>query len=47
MRYGAIEVEKLWETPFTTLNSGGLDAVFEDGGQVDDLIRTLEVINVA
>jgi type I restriction enzyme, R subunit len=46
-RYGTIEIEKLWDAPFTTINSGGVDAVFEDGTQVDDLIHTLETINAA
>jgi type I restriction enzyme R subunit len=46
-RYGMIEIEKLWEAPFTTINSGGVDAVFEESSQVDDLIHTLETINAA
>ena len=36
--YGAIELDQLYETPFTTIHSEGVDGVFTDQGQVDDLL---------
>ena len=40
--YGAITVEKLYEEPFTTLSSDGLDGVFENDAQIEELISILE-----
>ena len=37
-RYGSIEIEQLYEPPFTTLHSNGLDGVFIDEDMVDELI---------
>lgn len=44
-RYGIIELEKLWEAPFTTIHSGGVDGVFTDDQQVNDLLELLGEIN--
>lgn len=41
-RYGFIEVEQLYEPPFTTLHSEGLDGVFTDEGMVGELLAVLE-----
>ncbi|WP_199263475.1 DEAD/DEAH box helicase family protein [Desulfobulbus oligotrophicus] len=41
-KYGAITVEKLYEEPFTTIASDGLDGVFTSEDQVDELITILE-----
>lgn len=41
-RYGAIEVGRLYEQPFTTISAEGLDGVFEDEAQVTEL---LDIIN--
>lgn len=41
-RYGAIEIGRLYEQPFTTISAEGLDGVFEDESQVNDL---LDIIN--
>jgi type I restriction enzyme R subunit len=37
-RYGAIEIEDLYEPPFTTIHSDGLDGVFIDESMVDELL---------
>lgn len=41
-RYGCIEVEQLYEPPFTTLHSGGLDGVFTDEAMIDELLVVIE-----
>lgn len=43
-RYGAIEIDKLWEAPFTQINTNGVDGVFQDE-QVDDLLELISEIN--
>ena len=37
-RYGAIEIEDLYEPPFTNVHSDGLDGVFMDETMIDELI---------
>ena len=37
-RYGAIEIDDLYEPPFTNLHSDGLDGVFMDEEMIDELI---------
>jgi len=41
-RYGAIEIEDLYEPPFTTLHSEGLDGVFTDELMVEELLGVVE-----
>jgi len=41
-KYGVISVERLYEEPFTTIASDGLDGVFEDEAQVDELVNIIE-----
>jgi type I restriction enzyme R subunit len=41
-RYGSIELEQLYESPFTTVHSEGLDGVFGDGPMADDLVAIIE-----
>jgi type I restriction enzyme R subunit len=41
-KYGVIEVSRLYEDPFTTINAQGLDGVFEDETQIDDLIAIIK-----
>ena len=43
--YGAIELEKLWETPFTALHAEGIDGVFTDSDQIDSLLELLDNLN--
>lgn len=43
--YGAIELERLWETPFTALHAEGIDGVFTDSAQIDSLLELLENLN--
>jgi type I restriction enzyme R subunit len=45
-RYGAIEIEDLYEPPFTTLHTDGLDGVFTDEMMVDELIAVIETFKV-
>jgi type I restriction enzyme R subunit len=37
-RYGAVEIEDLYEPPFTHVHSDGLDGVFRDEKMIDELI---------
>lgn len=41
-RYGAIELDRLYEAPFTDLASDGVDGIFSDERQIDDLLRIIE-----
>ncbi|WP_231715586.1 DEAD/DEAH box helicase family protein [Desulfosarcina widdelii] len=41
-RHGSIELETLYEAPFTTLSAEGIDGVFTDERQVDALIGIIE-----
>ena len=41
-KYGAITVEKLYEEPFTTIDSDGLDGVFAEEAQIDELVNIIE-----
>jgi len=40
-RYGAVEIEDLYEPPFTTLHSDGLDGVFRDEHMIDELMAVI------
>ena len=40
-RYGAIEIEQLYEPPFTTLHSEGLDGVFASESIITDLLSII------
>jgi type I restriction enzyme R subunit len=44
-RYGALELERLWEAPFTTIHGDGVDGVFTQPQQVDDLLALIDTIN--
>jgi type I restriction enzyme R subunit len=39
--YGAVELEQLYEAPFTTIHNEGVDGVFTDKAQVDDLLSII------
>jgi type I restriction enzyme R subunit len=43
--YGAIELERLWEAPFTSLHTDGIDGVFVDSEQIDALLELLQNLN--
>jgi type I restriction enzyme R subunit len=45
-RYGTIELTKLYEPPFTTINSDGLDGVFTDEQQIDDLLTIIQTFQL-
>jgi type I restriction enzyme R subunit len=40
-KYGSIEVERLYEDPFTVVDVNGLDGVFQD----DDAEEVVHIIN--
>jgi type I restriction enzyme R subunit len=44
-RFGVIELEQLWDTPFTSLHTQGVDGVFTQTEQVDDLLDLLKELN--
>ena len=37
-KYGSIDPEKLWEDPFTSVSSDGIDGVFPQDDQIEDLL---------
>jgi type I restriction enzyme R subunit len=39
-KYGSIELERLYEEPFTVLSAEGVDGIFAEE-QIDDLIEIL------
>lgn len=41
-KYGSVELDRLYEAPFTTIASDGVDGVFTDEVQVTELIHILE-----
>ena len=43
-RYGAIDIDQLWEEPFKQINTAGVDGIFQDE-QVDDLLELINEIN--
>lgn len=40
-KYGAIEIERLYEPPFTTVDSNGLDGVFAAESEIDELLSII------
>jgi type I restriction enzyme R subunit len=41
-RYGSITVDRLYEQPFTVVDADGLDGVFQQEDEVDDLIQVIK-----
>lgn len=41
-KYGAIEIDQLYDAPFTSLDKDGLDGVFPDKEQANELINLIE-----
>jgi len=41
-KYSAIELDRLYEAPFTTVHSEGLDGVFTDEEQIDELLTIIQ-----
>jgi type I restriction enzyme R subunit len=41
-KYGSITLEKLYEAPFTSINSDGPDGLFSQDSQVEALIQIIE-----
>jgi type I restriction enzyme, R subunit len=46
-QYGVLQLDKLYETPFTQIHSQGVEGVFTDEGQIDDLITLIGELNEA
>lgn len=42
-KYGSITVDRLYEQPFTVVDADGLDGVFENPDEIDDLLDILNV----
>lgn len=45
VNYGRLEIGKLYEAPFTQLHIEGVDGVFSDEEQIDDLLDLIKNIN--
>lgn len=44
-RFGAIEIDRLYAPPFTTLDSEGIDGVFRDDAQINELLDIIGTFN--
>lgn len=40
-KFGSITLDRLYETPFTVVDADGLDGVFEDESEINDLIQVI------
>jgi type I restriction enzyme, R subunit len=40
---GGIEIERLYEPPFTSLHTESMDGLFQDPGHVDELLAILSI----
>jgi type I restriction enzyme R subunit len=45
--FGAIELDQLYETPFTSLDKDGLDGVFPDEQQAEEIIALVESFSIS
>jgi len=45
VNYGRLEIGKLYEEPFTQLHIAGVDGVFTNDEQIDDLLDLIDTIN--
>jgi len=44
-QYGVLQLEKLYDTPFTQIHSQGVEGVFTDDRQIDDLLDLVDELN--
>ena len=44
-RFGIVELDQLWDAPFTAIHTSGVDGVFTKSQQIDDLLALLSDIN--
>jgi type I restriction enzyme R subunit len=44
-KFGSIELERLYEPPFTTIDGGGLDGVFTNEEQINELLAIIASFN--
>ncbi|QQS48543.1 MAG: DEAD/DEAH box helicase family protein [Acidobacteriota bacterium] len=44
-RFGSIEIDRLYSPPFTTLDSEGIEGVFRDDSQVNELLDIISTFN--
>jgi len=40
---GGIEIERLYEPPFTTVHAESVDGIFKNPGEVDELLSILSI----
>jgi len=45
VNYGRLDIGKLYEEPFTQLHMQGVDGIFSDEQQIDDLLELITTIN--
>ena len=45
--YGSLEIDKLYEPPFTGIDSDGVDGVFPNDKDVDDFIDIIEIFTAS
>ena len=45
-KYGSIELERLYEPPFTSISSNGLDGAFTDEEQINDLLAVIKTFQL-
>jgi type I restriction enzyme R subunit len=44
-RFGSIEIERLYDAPFTAIDSDGIDGVFRDDAQINELLDIIATFN--
>jgi len=44
-KYGSVDLDRLYEPPFTSINSDGLDGVFTDERQINDLLAIIQTFD--
>ena len=45
VNYGKLEIDKLYEDPFTQLHVESVDGIFTNNAQIDDLLQLINDIN--
>ena len=45
-KYGTVSIERLYEPPFTTVDSNGLDGVFTDENVIDELVSIINTFQM-
>jgi len=45
VRFGSIEIERLYEPPFTTVDIQGIDGVFKNDDQINEILAIIGTFN--